>query len=447
MSSLAASNRRLLGNFIKYISFSTLGTLGMSLYILADTFFISHGLGTQGLTAVSLTIPIYNLLNGTGIMLGMGAATQYAILRGNRQYDKANRVFTCVMILGFVFTAFYTLIGIFFPYQLAQFLGADSSIKPLSGLYLKVLLCLSFGFVFNNIIICFVRNDGYPHLCTAAMLTGCFGNIVLAYIFVFVFQWGIGGLCFATCLSPIISLCVLSLHFIMHNQQFKLVRCSSFAPNIMPIFSLGFPSFMTEFSSGIITMTFNFFILKLTGNVGVAAYGIIANLALIVVGIFTGVGQGLQPLVSLDFGAGRTRCIKKNLRYGLLTSFLLGILLYIFFFFLSGPILALFNPEHNAQLTQIGTTGIRIYFTAFIVMGINVVSTAFFASVAHAKRSFAIVITRGLIAVLVFVFLLSGLWGMTGVWLTIPATEITTLLLTTIFLALYQKQLNKTTSR
>lgn len=79
-------------------------------------------------------------------------------------------------------------------------------------------------------------------------------------------------------------------------------------------------------------------------------------------------------------------------------------------------------------------------------MGINVVSTAFFASVAHAKRSFAIVITRGLIAVLVFVFLLSGLWGMTGVWLTIPATEITTLLLTTIFLALYQKQLNKTTS-
>ncbi len=441
VNSLAVSNKRLLGNFIRYVSFSTLGTLGMSLYILADTFFISHGLGTQGLTAVSLTIPVYNLLNGTGIMLGMGAATRYAILRGNRQYDKANRVFTCVMLLGIIFTMIYTICGLFFPYKIASLLGADSVIAPLSGLYLKVLLCLSFGFIFNNIIIFFVRNDGYPHLCTVAMILGCLGNILLAYLFVFQWKWGIGGLCLATCLSPIISLCVLSLHFIRRNQQFSLVRSRIGKEELFPIFSLGFPSFMTEFSSGIITMIFNLLILRLTGNIGVATYGIIANLALIVVGIFTGVGQGLQPIVSLDHGAGRYRCIRKNLRYGIVTAFIVGVVLYGFFFGLAKPIIAAFNPEHNAKLAQIGISGIRIYFSAFLLMGVNIVCTAFFASVSHAKFSFSVVMMRGLIAVVAFALILSSVWGMTGIWLTIPFTEVTTLILTIVFLGIYLKEI------
>ena len=134
------------------------------------------------------------------------------------------------------------------------------------------------------------------------------------------------------------------------------------------IFTLGFPSFMTEFSSGIITLVFNYVILRLTGNLGVAAYGVIANLSLIVVGMFTGIAQGIQPIISLNFGAGRTRDNNVILRYAFVTAFVLGAILYAFFFICATAIIQSFNPENNIELTKMAVYGIKIYFSAFTIM-------------------------------------------------------------------------------
>jgi len=424
----------LLSNYIQYVSSSTLGVLGLSLYILADTFFISNGIGSRGLTALSLILPIYSLINGTGLMLGMGAATKYSIYKGEGNHDAANHVFTCVILIGIFLSLVFAVIGLIFPYRLATFLGADTVICPLTGIYLKTMMIMAFSFIFNNIFLSFVRNDGYPQLSMAAMLIGCFCNIILAYLFVLRFHLGMFGAAFATCLSPIISMMVLSLHIIKKNNQFKFVRNCFELSHVKHIFTLGFPSFMTEFSSGIITLVFNYVILRLTGNLGVAAYGVIANLSLIVVGMFTGIAQGIQPIISLNFGAGRTRDNNVILRYAFVTAFVLGAILYAFFFICATAIIQSFNPENNIELTKMAVYGIKIYFSAFTIMGLNIVATSYFSSVSHSKFSFIISIIRGMVAVLSFIFILSGIFGMTGVWLTIPCSECATLIVTVTLL-------------
>jgi len=195
------------------------------------------------------------------------------------------------------------------------------------------------------------------------------------------------------------------------------------------IISLGIPAFITEVSSGLIILLFNFTILKISNNTGIAAYGIIANLALIVISIFTGIAQGIQPIISKNYGEGKIKNIRTIFKYGIITSIILGVGCYLIGLSFSEEIVNLFNSEGDKALLSMAIEGINIYFSAFIIMGVNIVTTSFFASINKAKESFAISMIRGLIVVIPLILLLPNFLGMTGVWLTIPLAEVITLLI------------------
>jgi len=419
----------ILKSFIKYVSFNVISMIGLSCYILADTFFVANDVGSIGLTALNLVLPAYSLISGIGLMIGMGAATKYSIYRGRNNKEKANKVFTNSIILGFLVGLILTIVGISFSYDIASLLGADKNVNPLAGVYLKTILMFSCAFIINNIIICFIRNDDNPNLSMIAMLLGSFSNIILDYIFIFPFKLGMFGAAFATGLAPVISLIALSLHFIKKKNNFKFIKCKISKYYIKNIISLGIPSFITEFSSGIIMLLFNFTILDIANNIGVAAYGVIANLALIVVAIFTGIAQGIQPIISKNYGEGKSKNVKIIYKYALITAAVVGSLCYLLGIVFSEEIINVFNKERNQELFSIANEGIKIYFTAFFVMGLNIVTTSFFASINEAKESFIISIIRGLIVVIPLILLLSRLFGMTGVWITIPLAEVSTLLI------------------
>lgn len=290
--------KKLLKEFSQYVILNICGMIGLSCYILADTFFVSNGLGPNGLTALNLAIPIYSFVHGSGLMFGMGGATKYSIYRGQKAYKNADKSFSNTIYIMSALAVTFMLTGIFFSGQLTRLLGADKNVYHMTKTYIQVILLFAPAFMANDALICFVRNDGNPKLSMLGMLTGSFSNIILDYIFIFPLNMGIFGAVLATGSAPVISLMILSKHWLTKQNQFHFVRIKPSFRLIGNIISLGVPSFITEMASGIVMIVFNTIILHLQGNIGVAAYGVVANLSLVVISIYTGIAQGTQPILS-----------------------------------------------------------------------------------------------------------------------------------------------------
>ncbi len=370
----------LLKEFFRYVILNICGMIGLSCYILADTFFISNGLGANGLTALNLAIPIYSFIHGSGLMFGMGGATKYSIYRGQKECKNADKCFSNTMSIMFIMAVIFMLTGIFFSEKLTILLGADKGVFSMTKTYLQVILLFAPAFMANDTLTCFVRNDGNPKLSMIGMLTGSFSNIILDYIFIFPLNMGIFGAVLATGLAPVISLFILSNHWFTKQNQFHLVRITPSFRLAGTIISLGAPSFITEMSSGIVMIVFNTIILHLHGNIGVAAYGVVANLSLVVISIYTGIAQGTQPILSRIYGYGESENQKKILRYALKTMLVISCGIYLIFLFSANSIVSVFNSEQNIQLQQIAETGLKLYFTAIPLVGFNIIISSYFTS-------------------------------------------------------------------
>lgn len=205
-------------------------------------------------------------------MIGMGGGTKYSILRSRNDARGANRTFSNAFWLASGIALVFFLTGLFFSGGLIRILGADDTVFEMSKTYLRVLLLFAPMFMMNNLLICFVRNDGSPQLAMAAMIGGSLSNVVLDYIFIFPLGMGIFGAVLATGLAPVISMLILSPFFIKKKNNFRLVRSGLDRTLAKSIFSNGIPSLITEVSSGIVIIVFNTIMLRLLGNTGVAAY-------------------------------------------------------------------------------------------------------------------------------------------------------------------------------
>lgn len=416
-------------DFTRYTILSVLGTLGVSCYILADTFFVSKGLGTNGLTALNLAIPVYNFIHGTGLMLGMGGATRFSVCKSQGKHEEVNRIYTNTIYLAILFSGTFFLLGLFFSGWLATLLGADVSVLEMTDTYLKWLLLFAPAFILNDVLLCFVRNDESPQLSMIAMLIGSFSNIVLDYIFIFPMQMGIFGAIFATGLSPIISIVMMLPHWIKKRNTFYFIKTKMEANIVKQDLSLGFPSLIAQLSSGIVMIVFNAIILKLEGNTGVAAYGVVANISLVIVAVYMGIAQGVQPLISTLYGVGNDKQARTVLRYAMTTMLTISCVVYLLIFVFAQPITAIFNSENNMELQHIAVAGLKLYFISIPFVGYNIILANYFTSIEKAFPAHILSILRGLILIIPMAFILSALWKMTGVWFTYPITELLVALL------------------
>lgn len=413
--------------FFKYVSMNVLGMLGLSFYILADTWFISKGVGVNGLTALNLAIPFYSFVHGCGLMLGMGGASRYSILRGEGNDEDAERMFLLTLLPAVVLIGVFVLCGILFSRNIAGMMGAKGNVYEMTECYLRFILLFSPAFILNEMLNCFVRNDGNPKLAMGAMLTGSLMNVVLDYVFVFPLGWGMFGAVFATGMAPVFGMLVLSRHFTKGKNGFFLWESKKMmAWNLHVIGNvllIGIPSLVGEVSSGIVILVFNAIILKLVGETGVAAYGVIANLSLVVIAIYTGIAQGIQPLQSRYFGGGRRRERKKTFLYAFIMVFGVSVLIYLLLVMHVTDVVGAFNSEKSQMLQEIAEQGIRCYFTGIVFAGMNIILCADFAAAGQVVPAQIISILRGILLMVPAAYLLSSLWGMTGVWLTFPVVE------------------------
>jgi len=427
-------NKSILREFSKYVSLNVLGMICLSCYIIVDTFFISKALGAIGLAALNFSIVIFSIMHGFGLMVGIGGATRYSVLRSKGRHDKVDSIFTHSLLTGLTLAVIFVVTGLFLTVPISKMLGADLTTLPLTEVYIRTILLFAPFFFLNNILVAFIRNDNNPKLAMAGMVTGSFTNIALDFIFLFPLNMGMFGAALATGLSLVLSVCVLSLHFWKRKNEFSLCKCKIRIKKIINIMFLGSSAFVGELSFAISLITFNLVILNIAGNIGVAAYGIVANIALIAITIFTGIAQGIQPLVSRGHGSGDSFLIKKVLKYAVIVVFSISLLVYCFIYIYSDFIVSIFNSEANSILASLANNGLKLFFTGILFAGINIVAAAFFSAITDAKTGLIISILRSCVILIPMVIVLSMILQMNGVWLSFVITELIVCVLSVVMI-------------
>lgn len=415
----------MLKRFSKYIFQSVASMMGQSVYILADTFFISISSGANGLAVLNLILPVFGMMYAIGAMIGIGSATRYGISRAKG--EEADHYFTQSISWSVLCSIPFILIGIFFPDKFLALLGADAGLIELGKTYLRIVLVFAPFFMCNYSVTAFARNDHATSTVMAGSLAGSAFNIIFDYIFIFPAGLGFSGAALATAFCPIVTMLTCSRHYLSKKCTigFKWKKLS-----IQQLFSccqLGVSAFVGEISSAVITFIFNMLILGLTGSTGVAAYGVVANLSLVGMAIMNGMAQGAQPLISEYYGKGASDAVKKLLGWALKSAAAVEIVMVALVWIFTDPFIAVFNSENNQLLLQYAHVGLRLYFLGFLFAGINIMLVAYFSATANARPAIIGSLLRGAVAIGICAIVLSRILGMNGVWLSFLASEMITL--------------------
>lgn len=421
----------------KFLIPNTLAMIGISCYVLADTFFISTAAGANGITALNLALPIYGVMFAIGSMIGVGSATRYSLCKAVGD-KKANAFFSNSIMWSVIISLIFVFFGVFAPDLLLRLMGADDIILETGLSYIRTALLFAPFFMLNYTFTAFARNDGAPKIAMAATLLSSLFNIIFDYVFMFPMQMGMTGAALATGISPIVSISICMLHYLSKNNTIRFSLCVPSIKKLLLSCNLGIASFVGEISNAVTNMVFNFILLGLIGNIAVAAYGVVANLAIVGIAVFNGIAQGLQPMASSSAGKNDKESQKRIYKHSLKIGFALAAAIVILLWIFPEQVVAVFNSENSAQMADYAVTGLRLYSLGFLLAVVNIIKAGFYSAIGYAKECSLISVSRGIVAIVIFAFLLSRFWGIIGVWLAFPAAELFTLMLSLFYTKMRQ---------
>lgn len=416
--------------FSKYMLQSVAGMIGISIYVLADTFFISVYAGADGLAVLNLILPVYGLIYAIGCLIGIGSATRYSITKARG--DKADFYFLQAIAWSVLISIPFVLTGILAPDKLMHLLGADAGLTQLGYNYIRIILIASPFFISNYSFTAFARNDNAPMTAMLGSIAGSMFNIIFDYVFMFPMHLGLPGAALATAFCPIVTMSVCCTHYFSKRNHVPFHWRRLSLKRFIPCCQLGISAFVGEFSNGIIAIVFNMLLLHIAGNIGVAAYGIIANLSVVAMSIFNGLAQGAQPLISESYGKGDSAQVKQLARWSICTCMAVELAVVICIWVFTDPLIAIFNSENNMQFLQYAHTGLRLYFLGFLFAGINIMLVAYFSAVDNICPAVVGSILRGAVAIVLCALIFSMLFGINGVWTSFLGSEIITFVVVTL---------------
>lgn len=289
--------------------------------------------------------------------------------------------------------------------------------------YFRIIALGAPFFMCNYVCVNFIRNDGNPQLTMIATLTATLVVVFLDWLLIFVFQLHMIGAAIATIFSPLTSMAILTFHRKYPKRQLQLKFALPELKLLKQAASLGIPSFLTEMSTGVSIFAFNWVLLKLSGNAAVAAYGVIANITLVVLALSNGIALGVQPIASREYGKRDLNNVKTAIKLGLQVALGLSCVLYFSLVFFKTPIVSVFNHDHSAQLAQIATHALPLYFISVFFASQNLVIMLSLVAIEKAKSAFTLSLLRGYFILISAVFIFAALFGLNGVWLSVPFTE------------------------
>ena len=385
---------------------------------------------------------LYSEFYGLGFLLGMGSGTLFTIYQ-IQDRKRSTKTYTQTVIVGLIIGLVFTLLGILWAPQISHLLGADQTTFKMTFQYVQTVLLFGPGFIFNNLLLGFIRNDHGTKTAMFAMTISSLANIFLDWLFILRLDMGMVGAGLATSFSPIISILIILTHFRKKENHLKLVSHPFILSDLRQTFSIGLPSFLTEMSTGVGIFIYNWVFLKVSGNNAVAAYGIAANVLLVALALFTGVAQGIQPIVSQEYAHRNFKTIKHGLHFGLIIAELLGIACLAFVCFNSHLIIDFFNAASNLKVINLANSGMKLLLISLLFSSLNVVFNIFFSAINNSYISIAMVILRGYIFPLILVPLSAKIYGINGVWLSLAIIEGITLIAELITWGFTQRKLKE----
>lgn len=417
-----------------------------SLYTIVDGIFIGKYLGAKEIAAVNIVMPYVNISFALGIMIAVGGGTIIAIRLGEGNLKEANRIYSLSTQLFMVLGGLLGTLGVFFPRQMVRILGANDVIIDSAEKYLFIISFFTIFYLLSYGFEIFIRIEGNPAYSMVCNGAGAVINIVLDYIFIVHLHWGITGAALATGMAQLGTALSLGgyLAFKAKKLKFKFTKF-----DIKAIGNLcfnGSSEFLTEIATGIVIMAFNINIMKIIGEKGVSAFGIIGYISTLVTMTMIGFSQGLQPIISYNYGAEKYDRIKKVLKIGITTVTVLGIMFYLTINFFAKDIISMF-VKNDQSLFMITREAVRIYSFTYILMGINIIISAYFTAIEDAMISAVLSILRGIIFINTLLYLLPLIFESRGIWLSAPANEIITLIFSfVIFSTIGIKRINEKTT-
>lgn len=414
-----------------------------ALYNVVDSIFVGRGVGELALAGVTVSFPIVIILMALVMLISMGATTLISIRLGEKKGSEAEQIIGNALVLFLAIGFSLTVLGLIFIKPLLVLFGASVNVLPYANDYMSIILLgsvfMAIGVGMNN----FIRAEGNPKTAMYTMIIGSITNIILDYLFIFIFHWGIKGAAFATILSYTVT-STWVLYYFLSGKSLLKIRLENFKLNgllVKGIIVVGFPAFAMQATSSFQNLILNRSLVYYGGDLALAAIGILMSVATLIVVPIIGISQGAQPIIGFNYGAKQFGRVKDTLKLGIIAATAIVTVGFIISRVWPAEIIGLFNQ--NPQLIELGSHAMLIFFILLPLEGLQLVGAGYFQAVGKPVPATILSLSRQVIIFIPLVLILPHFWGLDGVWRASPLSDLGAFLLTVIWLWYEIRQLGK----
>ena len=395
-----------------------------SIYGVVDGVFVSNFVGSNPFAAVNLIMPFLMILGAVGFMLGTGGSALVAYTLGIGDNKKANEIFSLLIYVLIGLGILFMILGIAFLEPVARLLGADETLLPYCVSYGRVILVALVPFMLQNTFQSFLVTAERPNFGLYITIAAGVTNMVLDALFIAVFQMGVVGAALATAISQYIGGMISLFYFIFSkSSKFHLGRTHFELRSLVKACTNGASEFMTNISMSIVTMLYNWQLMRILGADGVTVYGVIMYVDFIFVSIFLGYSIGSAPIVGYHYGAGNQDELKNLLKKSMVLVGIVSVILTIGAEILANPLSKIF-VGYDARLHSMTVLAFSIYTISFLFVGFNIYASSFFTALNDGMTSALISFGRTLVFQIIAVLVLPIFFGVIGVWSAVILAEV-----------------------
>lgn len=428
---------------LKYSLPAIIGMLVNALYNIVDSIFVGQGVGELALAGTTVSFPIIIILMAFIMLIAMGATALISIRLGENKEEEAEKIVGNSLTLFFIVGITLTILGLIFIEPLLKIFGATENILPYSLDYMKIILLgslfMAVGIGMNN----FIRAEGNPKVAMYTMLIGAVTNVVLDYVFIFIFVWGIKGAAWATVISHGVSSTWVLYYFLSGKSSLK-IRKKYFKPEfpiVKQIAAVGFPACALQLTSSVQHLILNRSLAHYGGDMALAAIGIVMSVASLLIMPAIGISQGAQPIIGFNYGAKNYNRVKDTLKLAVLAATSIVTFGFVMIRLGAPQLVKLFND--NPELIDLGTHAMKVFFLFLPLIGMQIIGANFFQATGRPRRATLLSLSRQVLIFIPLVLILPRFYGLDGIWRAAPAADLGAFLLTGSYLFYEIKNLNK----
>lgn len=405
-----------------------------SIYCVVDGLFVSNFVGKIPFAAINLMMPFLMIMASIGFMLGTGGSALVAKTLGEGDRERANKYFSLIIYTAILSGIVLTVFGELFLNQIVALLGAEGDMFKNCMIYGRIMLIGNVAYMLQTMFQSFLITAEKPGMGLAVTILAGVTNMLLDAFFIAGLQWGIAGAAVATTFSQFVGALIPFFYFCRKNTSILRLTSTSFMRNVLfRTCSNGISELLSNISMSLVSVLYNFQLIRIVGDDGVAAYGVIMYVQFIFVAIFIGYAIGVAPIIGFNYGAQNHNELRNMFKKSNIIIWMTGVVLMLTALGISGPFSEIF-VGYDRELLLLTERGFKFLSVSFLFCGFNIFGSSFFTALNNGIVSAVISFTRTIIFQVLAVLALPMIWGIDGIWISVPVAEVASVVLTLFFM-------------